>query len=159
MIGQTDGARAIEMSDWVKIGKTAVAMTIIAEVVRMVEALLTMGYYTDPAYFAVWSKIMMPGAGPPPAEFYYYSVTFAFVTWFIFGFVYEKLGASIHDKNPTRKGLKFGALVFLLTGISGTLTMYLLVNLPAGLLVSWTISALLLYLIGGLVAGKLIKPT
>ncbi len=146
------------MSDWVKIGTTAVVMTVIAEVVRIVEALLTMGYYTDPAYFAVWSKIMMPGAGPPPAEFYYYSVSFAFVTWFIFGFVYEKLGASIHDKNPTSKGLKFGALVFLLAGISGAVTMYLLMNLPAGLLVSWTISTLLLYIVGGLVAGKMIKP-
>ncbi len=47
---------------------TAVAMTILAQIVHTLESILTMGYYTDPAYFQVWSKVMMPAAGPPPAS-------------------------------------------------------------------------------------------
>lgn len=145
------------MSDWKRILMVAVAMTIVAEVVHTLESMLTLGYYMDPAYFAVWSKIMMPTAGPPPAEFYYYSVAFALVSWAIFGFVYEKLGRAIGEKHEIKKGLEFGALVFLLAGISGALTMYLLINLLTGLLATWTLFQLILYLIGGVVAAKLIK--
>jgi hypothetical protein len=158
MTGTAAHVRVARMANWLRIGLTAVVMTIIAEIVHTVEAVLTMGYYTDPAHFPVWSKIMMPSAGPPPAAFYYYSIAFALVTWAIFGFVYEKLGVSVHEKNLIRNGIRFGALIFLVAGIPSTLTMYLLVNLPVGLLVSWTMSGLILYLIGGVLTAKLIKP-
>ena len=130
---------------------------VIGQVVHTVESLLTIGYYMDPAYFGVWSKIMMPTAGPPGAEFYAYSLAFSLVSWTIFGYVYEKLGRAIEEKKISRKGLEFGALVFLVAGIPGALTMYLLINLPSGLLAAWTISQLILYLIGGVIAAKLIK--
>jgi len=136
----------------------AVAMTVIAQVIHTLESILTLGYYMDSAYFGLWSKIMMPTAGSPPAAFYYYSVAFALVSWAIFGFVYEKLGGAIREKQEIKKGLKFGMLVFLVAGIPTVLTMYLLINLPSGLLATWTLVQLVLYLIGGLVAAKLIKP-
>lgn len=158
MTGTAAVVRVTGMTNWLRIGLTAVFMTIIAEIVHTVEAALTIAYYTDPAYFPVWSKIMMPGAGPPPAAFYYYSIVFALVTWAAFGFVYEKLGVSIHEKNLVRKGVRFGALIFLVAAIPSTLTIYLLVNLPIGVLASWTISGLILYLIGGLLTAKLVKP-
>jgi hypothetical protein len=145
------------MTEWRGILMATVAMTVIGQLVHTVESVLTMGYYMDPAYFAVWSKIMMPTAGPPPAEFFYYSVMFALVGWGIFGFAYEKLGRGIGEKNAIKNGLKFGAIVFLLVGISGVLTMYLLINLPTGLLAAWIFFQLVLYLIGGVVAAKLIK--
>jgi hypothetical protein len=146
------------MSDWKKLLMITVAMTVIAQVIHTLESILTLGYYMDPAYFGVWSKIMMPTAGPPPAAFYYYSVTFALVSWAIFGFVYEKLGGAIREKGDIRKGLKFGMFVFLIAGIPTALTMYLLINLPSALLATWTLVQLILYLIGGVVAAKLIKP-
>jgi hypothetical protein len=49
-------------------------------------------------------------------------------------------------------------LIFLVAGIPTVLTMYLLINLPSGLLATWTFVQLVLYLIGGVVAAKLIKP-
>jgi hypothetical protein len=146
------------MSDWKKILMVAVAMTVIAQVIHILESILTLGYYMDPAYFGVWSKIMMPTAGPPPAAFYYYSVTFALVSWAIFGFVYEKLGGAIGEKQEIKRGLEFGTLVFLVAGIPTVLTMYLLINLPSGLLATWTLVQLILYLTGGLVAARLVKP-
>jgi len=146
------------MSDWKKILMVAVAMTVIAQVIHTMESILTLGYYMDPVYFGVWSKIMMPTAGPPPAAFYYYSVTFALVSWAIFGFAYEKLGGAIREKQEIKRGLEFGTLVFLVAGIPTVLTMYLLINLPSGLLAAWTLVQLVLYLIGGVVAAELIKP-
>ena len=146
------------MSDWKKILMVAVAMTVIAQVIHILESILTLGYYMDPAYFGVWSKIMMPTAGPPPAAFYYYSLVFALVSWATFGLVYEKLGGAIREKQEIKRGLEFGTLVFLVAGIPTVLTMYLLINLPSGLLATWTLVQLILYLTGGLVAAKLIKP-
>ncbi len=145
------------MTDWRGIALTAVALTVIGQAVHTIESMLTMGYYLDPAYFSVWSKILMPTAGRPPAEFYYYSAAFAIVSWAIFGFAYEKLGKAIGEKRAIKNGLKFGAIVFLLAEIPVVLTMYLLINLPTGLLAAWTLSQLILYLIGGIVAAKLIK--
>jgi hypothetical protein len=135
----------------------AILMTIIGEAVHIIESMLTLGYYMDPTYFGVWSKIMMPGPGPPPAEFYYYSVIFALITWAIFGFAYEKLGRAMPEKNVFDKGLQFGGMIFLIAGIPTLLSMYLLINLPRGLLAAWTTTALILYLIGGVLAAKLMK--
>ena len=45
---------------------------IIALIVHWIFAYVGMDYYLDPAYFPVWSKLMMPTAGPPPASFLYY---------------------------------------------------------------------------------------
>ncbi|VVB98351.1 Uncharacterised protein [uncultured archaeon] len=146
------------MVDWKNVGIAAVAMTVVAQVVHTLESIFTMGYYSDPNYFSTWSKLMMPTAGPPPASFFAYSIAFALVGWALFSFAYAKLGSAVKEKDAIWKGLKFGALVFLVAGIPGTLTMYLLINIPVALLVSWMLSGLALYLVGGIVAAKLIKP-
>ena len=44
----------------------ALAYTVILFIVHMAGAIVDMGYYLMPDYFAVWSKIMMPVPGPPP---------------------------------------------------------------------------------------------
>lgn len=132
-------------------------MTIIGQVVHIIEAMLTLEYYMDPTYFGVWSKILMPGPGPPPAEFYYYSVVFAFITWTIFGYAFEIFGQALSEKNVIQKGLLFGGMIFLIAVIPNLLSMYLLINLPVGLLVSWTMTSLILYLVAGVVSAKLIR--
>ncbi|MDD5337467.1 MAG: hypothetical protein PHS02_03200 [Candidatus ainarchaeum sp.] len=142
--------------NWKGIGITAVVMAMIAEVVHTVESILTMGFYTDPAYFQLWSKLMMPAAGPPPLSFFIYSIVFALIGWFFFAYAYAVLGGALKAKG-CMKGLKFGALVFLVAGLSCTLMLYLLINLPMALLASWTVSSLLLYLIGGVVAERFIR--
>jgi len=145
------------MCDLKKIGIFAVLMAIVAQIVHTIEAIFTMSYYTDPQYFQVWSKIMMPGPGAPPSEFYIYSFVFALVGWVLFGYVYEMLGGAIKEKEQNKRGLKFGALIFLVAGVPMTLMLFLLINLPIGMLLSWAVSGLALDLIGGMVAARMIQ--
>jgi hypothetical protein len=133
-----------------------IVFAIIAEVIHTVESLATMNFYTDPNYFGVWSKIMMPGPGAPPAEFYYYSIAFSIITGIIYAVVYEMIKKSLPGKTGFKQGLNFGFLLFLL-GIPMSLTMYLLINLPAMLLVYWAVSSLLIELIFGAVVAKIVK--
>lgn len=144
------------MCDWKGIGIAAVLMTAVAQIEHMIEAVLTMGYYMDPQYFAVWSKVMMPEAGPPPASFYAYSVVFGLISAALFAWAYSRLGSAIREKNPLRKGLAFGAIVFLVAGLPGVLSMYLLLNIPSGLLAIWTVSSLAVYLMWGAIASRLV---
>ncbi len=129
----------------------AVVFVITSQIVHMVSSFLTMDYYKDPAYFAVWSRVMMPTQGPPPMEFYLYSVALAFVTGLVYGLVYEVMQRSIPGKGIS-KGLFFGMLLFLLNGIPMT-GMYILINLPPGLLAIWAlVDGLVLYMIAGAAA-------
>ncbi len=145
------------MCDWKGISIAALAIGVIGMAWHTVESILTMGYYTDPAYYSIWSKIMIPAAGPPPASFMALSFVFGLVGWAIFAFVYAKLGSAIKQKDELKKGLKFGALAFLLAGIPNSLTMYLLLNIPSGLLAAWMVSPFMLYLTGGMVCAQLVK--
>lgn len=143
-----------------KIGKivlAAVVFTIIAQIVHSIGAYMTMDYYLDPNYFAVWSNIMMPTAGPPPAEFYYYSIAFNFITGLIFAFIYTKVKDVIKSKKIWMVGKKYGIGVWLIASVPGALSMYLLINLPAMLIVTWSISSLIAYVLAGIATAKLLK--
>ncbi len=143
------------MKAW-KIIVAGIVFAIIAQIIHIIESFVTMNFYTDPAFFGVWSKIMMPTAGPPPAEFYYYSIIFSIITGIIYAIVYEMTKKSLPGKTITKQGLYFGLLLFLLS-IPFSLTMYLLINLPIMLLVYWSISGFIIYLLGGTVIARIMK--
>jgi uncharacterized membrane protein YeaQ/YmgE (transglycosylase-associated protein family) len=143
------------MKVW-KIIVAGIVFAIIAQIIHTVESMATMNFYQDPAYFAVWSKIMMPTAGPPPTEFYIYSIIFGIIAGIIYAMIYSMINKSIPGKTITNKGLYFGFLLFLV-GIPWSLTMYLLINLPPLLLVAWSITSLVIDLIFGVIAAKLMK--
>ena len=141
-----------------KIITAAIAYVIIALIINTVSAMLTMSYYLDPNYFEVWSKLMMPTAGPPPAEFTYYSIAFSFIAGLIYSFVYSKAMVLFKTKSALKKGLKYGFGLFLLAGIPFFLSVYLLINLPLGLLISWLIfNGLIQYLLGGIAIAEIVK--
>jgi hypothetical protein len=128
-----------------------VVFVIASQIIHMFSAFLTMDYYKDPSYFAVWSKIMMPGEGAPPMEFYIYSVAFSIVTGLIYGLAYVVMQRSLPGKGVS-KGLFFGMLLFLINGIQMA-GMFMLVNLPPGLLAIWSlIDGLALFMIAGAAA-------
>jgi chromate transport protein ChrA len=143
------------MKTW-KIIIVGIVFAIIAQVIHTAESMATMSFYTDPTYFGVWSKIMMPGEGPPPTEFYYYSIVFAVITGIIYAVIFEMIKKSIPRKTAINQGLYFGFLLFLL-GIPWTLTMYLLINLPSVLLFYWSMTSLVIDLIGGAAIAKIMK--
>src|SRR3990167_11475904 len=81
----------IKEISWKKVFLSGAIFTVISFVIRQIEALLTMGYYTDPQYFGLWSKLMMPSNGPPPAEFVITSLVFTFVTGISLALIYYYL--------------------------------------------------------------------
>jgi hypothetical protein len=142
---------------WWQLVLAAVLYTVIAEIWHTIGAFVGMSYYEDPNYFSVWSKIMMPVAGPPPAEFYFYSWLFGLIGALLFVLVYEILKSGMPGDKPWRKGMTYGFLVFLVGTIPGYLAMVLLINLPCGLIYYWAVESLLVLLTGGAVVGKLVR--
>jgi hypothetical protein len=143
------------MKAW-KIIIAGIAFVIIAQIIHIAESMATMDFYKDPAYFAVWSKIMMPGPGAPPTEFYIYSIIFSMISGIIYALIYSVISKSIPGKTAFNQGLYFGFILFLI-GIPWSLTMYLLINLPALLLVAWSITSLVIDLVFGVIAVRLLK--
>jgi hypothetical protein len=135
----------------------AIVYAIVGEIIMTIGAMADMSYYYDSNYFPVWSKLMMPAAGPPPDEFYYVGIAFQLVTGFLFALVYNVLKGAVPGKGWKNKGLMYGFLIFLVAGIPTTMTLYLLINLPVGLLLSWMLQSLVVYLVMGLVAAKIVK--
>jgi len=141
----------------VKLIIAAIAYTIISQIIHIVDAFLTMNFYLMPQYFGVWSKIMMPGEGPPPATFYAFSILFALITGVIFAFIYLTIMKAVPGKTKLQKGLAYGFILFLVNGIPGFLSLYLIVNLPTVLIIYWLIENLVIFLISGVVFAKLFK--
>ena len=141
---------------WKRIVIAGMLFAIISQILRSVEAMLTLDFYMDPNYFSVWSKVMMPTEGPPPAEFYYLSIVTGLATGIIYAAVYAKISKSLTSKTALRKGLEYGLILFLMVQIPGLLGMYMLINLPAMLMVYWGVSSLFIALIGGIVIAKIV---
>lgn len=135
----------------------AIIYVVIAEIVHVADTFLTMNFYLMPQYFSVWSKVMMPNAGPPPMSFYVYSILFAFITGLIFAYIYNLIKNSVPGKKELQKGICYGIILFLINGIPGFLSLYLLINLPFVLIVSWMIENFVIFLIGGIVIAYLVK--
>ncbi len=133
----------------------AVIFTVVAQVVHTIGAMATMGYYMDAAYFAVWSRLMMPVAGSPPPEFTYVSLALGFVTSLIFVYAYVLLKKSVPGKDWTARGVNYGILLFLLSTVPASFSLLMLINLPAPLIADWALEGLVISLAGGLVTAKL----
>jgi len=134
-----------------------ILFAVIAEIIHILSALLSMKYYTMPEYFSVWSKVMMPSAGPPPASFYYYSFVFAAVTGIILAYMYSVLRKSLEAKSAAARGVRYGMVLFFVSIIPFSLSLYLLINLPLALIFVWAAENLVLYILGGMVIAKLNK--
>ena len=137
----------------VKILETGVVYAIIAQIIHSLGAMLSMDFYTNPAYFTVWSPLMIP----PMANFFYYSIGFGFVTGVLLAMAYSVVHCCLPGRTAMRRGVVYGTLVFLVAGIPGALSMYLLINLPVMLILAWAVENLIIYLIGGALLGFINK--
>ena len=133
----------------------AVIFTVVAQFIHTAGAMATMAYYYDAAYFSVWSKLMMPAAGPPPPEFLYLSLALGLVTSFISVYAYVLLKKAIPGKTWAGRGINYGLLLFLLCTVPSTFSLLLLINLPPFLVMGWALEGLVISLAGGLVTAKL----
>ncbi len=146
----------MKISLW-RVLASGVLFAIVAQVLHTVCAFLAMSFYTNPDYFSVWSKIMMPAAGPPPASFYVYSLLFGLLGGILFALVYTVIKGGIPVKAIAKKGLLYGFLVFLVGAVPGYLALILLVNLPFALIIIWAAETLVINLLGGMIAAWLNK--
>lgn len=146
----------MKLNYW-KLLLAGVLYAVTAQIIHTIGALVAMAYYTMPEYFTVWSKLMMPTAGPPPASFYVYSILFSLITGLLLAIVYVVVKESVAGKTKVKKGLMYGFLVFLVGGLPFSLTILLLVNLPFGLICEWAAETLVVNLLGGMVIAWLMK--
>ena len=149
--------------NWKNLAIAAVAFTILDLVANTVGAIGTMSYYTDPANSALWSKLMMPGPAPPPAEFYLVSIIITFITGLIFAYAYVITRHAFAGKRSFRAdrqwevGAKFGVFLFLISTLPGMVSIYLLFAVPFGLVVGWIVQGFVPNVLTGVIFSKIIK--
>ena len=141
---------------WKPIILSGFVFAIIAMVVHMVESVLTMSYYLMPAYFGTWSKVMMPTAGPPPVSFYVYSSVASFLGGFLFAELYDLIKSQLGATYWQRVCI-FTKYLVLLELVIFILPLWLFVNLPLGIIVSWFVSGALIAFLGTMVFAKMMK--
>jgi len=141
---------------WGKIIFVSFIFLVIEMVIRNIEAFLTMKYYFMPEYFSVWSKLMMSKAGPPPAEFFVISALFSFLSALVIACVYECIKNSL-ERGFWKRVLGFTKLMMLLMLVFAYLPMYLMVNIPVALVVSWFVSGTLVVFLGAVIFVKILK--
>ncbi len=134
-----------------------IIFAVIAQLVHNLSAFFSMKFYLMPEYFSVWSKLMIPDAGPPPASFMWYALLFSFVAGLIFVFAYLFVKSSISVSGAVKKGFSYGCLVFLVGIVPFSLSLYLLINLPSALIWIWALESLIVYLINGMIVAALFK--
>ncbi len=134
---------------------SSIVFLIISQIINTITAVFTMSYYTNPEFFALWSKLMMPANGPPGTEFFLASIIIDIIIGIILAGSYALLADSIPGEGIS-KGINYGILLFLIAGVPFTLTIYLLFAVPGSLLIYWTISTLVIYLISGAAFAKII---
>ena len=148
--------------DWKKLALAAFAFAAISQFVHTIGSIADLPYYTDPANFALWSKVMMPGPQPPGMEFYALSIAVSLATGLIFAYAYMiskqafVMKKSFKSDRFWKVGLKFVLFLFLLTCFTGILSMYLLFAIPMGLLLSWTAQGLAVSLAAGVAFARII---
>lgn len=146
----------VSLVNYLRVVVAAVFYAVVAQVIHTLGAMVEMPFYMDPNYFQVWSKMMMPSEGAPPASFFAYSVTVAIITGVILAAVFSVVGKALHG-TPLRRGVTYGFIVFLLAGLLGAFSLYMLINLPPMLIVYWTVENLIVFLLSGAAFGKLIQ--
>lgn len=118
--------------------------------------MLTIKYYLMPDYFGVWSKLMMPSAGPPPPNFVITSLIITFVTGISVALIYYYL----RDHLPPvgfKRVFYFADLLVATSFVFSTLPMYLMINIPVALLISWFLSNFVILTLGSWVLVKIVK--
>jgi hypothetical protein len=146
----------IKEISWKKVLLSALIFSLISFIARQIEAVLTLKYYMMPQYFGVWSKVMMPSAGPPPASFMITSLVFTFVTGVSVTLIYYYLKDHL-PKEEKKRAFYFADLMIGTSFVFFTLPVYLMFNVPMGLLLSWFITTFVILTAGSWILVKIVK--
>ena len=133
----------ISKISWRKALTVGFIYTVVATLIHQIEAFINLKYYMMPEYFGLWSKTMMPSAGPPPMDFFIKSTVFTFTTGLSLSLVYYYIRDYL-PKNFWERVFLYADLLVGLQFLFFTLPVYLLFNVPVGLLISWFISSFII---------------
>jgi len=137
-----------------------IAFAILSQAVHWVGAQVMMPLYQDDKYFHLWSRWMMPQTPegqymPPGTSFFILSALFAFITGIIFSLVFLFIRDGLPGRGRMIKGLSYGLVLFMLAGLPGSMSMYLILDIPQDFIVTWGLENLVTYLFGGLLISLL----
>lgn len=141
---------------WGKVFWVGFLFTLVSMVTHNVEAMLTMKYYLMPQYFGLWSKIMMPSAGPPPLTFFAVSLVITFTSGVSLTIIYYYLREYL-PKGFWKRATYFADLMAATSLIFFTLPVFLMFNVPLVLLGSWFISTFLILIVASVLIVKIIN--
>jgi hypothetical protein len=140
-----------------KVVGVGLIFAIISQIIHTLFAFIEIPYYVMDKYMAVWSPIMMGTGGAPPSEFYIVSIGFAWIIGMLFVIVYDVIKKGIPGSKGWHKGLFYGFMIFLVGTVPALLMTLLLINIPVVLFWLWMLSGLIVNLLGGILAGWLMK--
>ena len=81
---------------------SSIVFLIISQIINSITAVFTMSYYTNPEYFSLWSKLMMPANGPPGTEFFLASIVIDIIIGIILAGSYSLLAVAIPSKGSQK---------------------------------------------------------
>lgn len=141
---------------WGKVLLIGLLYTIIATLIRQLEIIWTMKYYTMPEFFGVWSKSMMPTAGPPPFEFMVISFIMTFASGVAITIIYYYLKEYL-PKGFWKRSTFFADILVSTSFVFFTLPVFLLFNVPLALLGYWFVSTFVILLLTSTLIVKIVK--
>jgi len=147
--------RPVQNRDIGNIIIAGILVAIVSQILTTVEAFLTMEIYLIEEFFPVWSRIMMPGAGPPPVTFYLYSIGFSLILGILYAAVFRVIEEGIPGTG-IQKGFCYGFILFLVSGLPFLLTTYLLINLPSQFFIAGTVFGFIGYILYGIIINTVV---
>lgn len=141
---------------WGRVFLVGFLYTVIATVVRQTEMIWTLKYYMMPQYFGVWSKSLMPTAGPPPPEFMITSLILTFATGMAIAIIYHYLKDYL-PKGFWHRSTFFADVLVSTSFIFFSLPVYLLFNVPIALLGWWFVSSFVILFLTSTIIVKIIR--
>ncbi len=141
---------------WGRVLLSGFIYTVMANFVHIIEAFLTRSDYTMPEYAGVWSKLIMPHAGQPSPQFIALSLLFGLIVGFFLAFVYVAI-QDVLPKPPWSRSFSFAGLLIGLELVLYILPVYLLFNVPVALLISWTISYSVIFILASLLFVRILR--
>jgi len=152
---RTNGRLPVKKIPWGRVLLSGFIYTVIANVVHILEAFVTRSYYSMPEYAGVWSKLLMPHAGRPSPQFLALSLLFGLIVGMFLAFVY----VAIKDVLPQPTwscSFSYAGLVIGFELVLYILPVYLLFNVPVALLISWTISYSVIFLLASILFVRIL---
>ena len=151
-----NGRLTVKKMPWGRVLLSGLIYTVIANVVHSLEAILTRSYYSMPDYAGVWSKLLMPHAGQPSPQFLALSLLFGLLVGMFLAFVYVAIQAVLPGP-PWSRSFSFAGLLIGFELVLYILPVYLLFNVPVTLLVSWTISYSVIFILASLLFVRILR--